>query len=109
MAAYEDPIVQSKTDKFICVQCKGDTSVQKAFEATHMQSDNIVHNNFLDLQRDLMELNHLLKSVVRRSVKGVILSEIDDVLTKINSLKELPLVNKDKEEKWTEVVSRGKK
>jgi hypothetical protein len=34
---------------------------------------------------------------------------MDIILAKINSRKELLMANKDEEENWTEVTSRGKK
>jgi hypothetical protein len=109
MAASEKAIVQSSVDKLICVKCKGEIGIQKAQRTIHAQTDDKVNNSILDLQRDLIELDQLGRSAVRRSVKEIIIMEMDTILAKINSLKELKLVNKGGEGKWTEVVSRGKK
>jgi hypothetical protein len=106
MAASEKAIVQSRVDKLICVKCKGEVGIQKALRTIHTQNDDKVNNSH---QRDLIELDHLGKSAVRRSVKEIILMEMDTILAKINSLKELLLVNNDEEGIWTEVVSRGTK
>jgi hypothetical protein len=70
MASYTVPIVSSGNKKVMCTQCKGKVSVSKAFEL--QQHTEYVVNNLLNLQRDTVELNFLLKSANRRTVKKII-------------------------------------
>jgi hypothetical protein len=62
-----------------------------------------------DLQRDIVELNQVLSSIKRCSVKEVILSEINLISAKIDSLKEVTVVEMDNVMLWSDVVVRRKK
>jgi hypothetical protein len=56
----------------------------------------------------MVELNQVLGSIKRCSVK-VILSEINLILAKIDSLKDLTAVNTDSVMPWSDVVAGRKK
>jgi hypothetical protein len=62
-----------------------------------------------DLQMGIVEFNQVLSSIKRYSVKEVILSEIDLILAKIDSLKELTVAETDNVMLWLNVVARKKK
>jgi hypothetical protein len=63
------PIVSPGSNKVMCTQCKGEVSVNKAFKL--QQHTEYVVNNLLNLQRNMVELNFLLKSADRRTVKEI--------------------------------------
>jgi hypothetical protein len=52
----------------MCTQCRGELSVNVAFEFLQQYSENVMVDNLLSLQRDLVELNFPVKSTKRRSV-----------------------------------------
>lgn len=52
----------------MCTQCRGELSVNEAFEFLQQYSENVMTDNVLSLQRDGVELNFLLKSAKRRSM-----------------------------------------
>jgi hypothetical protein len=51
----------------MCTQCRDELSVNEAFEFLRY-SENVTTDNLLSLQRDIVELNFLLKSAKRRSM-----------------------------------------
>jgi len=59
--------VSSGSKKVMCTQCRDELSVNEAFEFLRY-SENVTTDNFLSLQRDIVELNFLLKSAKRRSM-----------------------------------------
>jgi hypothetical protein len=62
-----------------------------------------------ELRQDMMELNQLLKLVKRRSIKEVILSEINLVSAKKDTLKTLTEASTDSVMSWTDVVTKTKR
>jgi len=67
-----------ETRKLMCFQCKGDMSLERAFEINHQSSERRgITEELEDLQRDMVELNQVLSSVKRCTVKVVILAEIN--------------------------------
>jgi hypothetical protein len=102
--------ILDKSDKFICFKCKGDMYMEKAFESNQQSSERTVITEELDdPQRDMVELNQLLSSLKRCSVKEVILAEINLISAKIDSLKDLTVVNTDNTMSWSEVVAKKQK
>jgi hypothetical protein len=85
----------------MCTQCKDEVSVNKAFEL--QQHTEYVVNNSLNLQRDMVELNFLLKSADRRTVSCLVIS------ANITSLIELEEGNVESEKLGTEVVTGERK
>jgi hypothetical protein len=68
-------------------------SVEKAFEINLQSSERkVITEELEDLQRDIVELNQVLSSIKWCSVKEVILSEINLISAKIDSLKELTVI-----------------
>jgi hypothetical protein len=60
--------------RFICFQCQGDMSVEKAFEINQQSSERkVITEELEDLQRNMGELNQVQRSIKRCSVKEVIL------------------------------------
>jgi len=58
--------------------------VEKAFELNHQSSERkVITEELEDLQKDMIELNQVLSSIKRCSVKEVILSEINLISAKI--------------------------
>jgi hypothetical protein len=85
-------------------------SVEKAFEINQQSSERkVITEELEDLQRDIVELNHVLSSIKRCSVKEVILSEINLISAKTDSLIELTVVKMDNVMLWSDVVARRKK
>jgi hypothetical protein len=72
MAPYTVPIISSGSNKVMCTQCTGEVSVNKAFKL--QQHTEYMVNNLLNLQKDMVELNFLLKSADRRTVKEIIVT-----------------------------------
>jgi len=60
--------VSSGSKKVMCTQCGDELSVNEAFKFIQQYSENVTTDNLLSLQRDMVELNFLLKSAKRRSV-----------------------------------------
>jgi hypothetical protein len=46
----------------MCTQCRGEVIVNEVFELLKHNSENVTNDNLLNLQRDMVELNFLLKS-----------------------------------------------
>jgi hypothetical protein len=84
----------------MCTHRRGEVSVNEAFELLKQNSENVLTDNLLNLQRDMVKLNSLLQAA-QRSVKEVILSEINIISAKITSLIELEEGNMDSERKLT--------
>jgi hypothetical protein len=85
-------------------------SVEKAFEINqHSFERKVITEELEDLKRDMVELNQVLRSVKRCSVKEVVLSEINLISAKTDSLKDLTVVNTDNVMSWSDVVAGRKK
>jgi hypothetical protein len=82
-------------------------SVEKAFEINQLSSESkVITEDREDLQRDMVEFNQVLSSTKWFSVKEVILSEINLISAKTDSLKDLTVVNTDNVMLLSEVVAR---
>ena len=92
-------IISSGCKKVMCTQSRGEMSVYKSFELLQQNSENVITDNLLSLQRDMVQLNSLLKPPMRRSVKELILPEILVISVKITSLLELDEGNMESERK----------
>jgi len=69
-------------------------SVEKVFEINQQGSERkVITEELEDLQSDMVELKQVLSSIKKRSVKEVILSEINLISAKIDSLKDLTVDN----------------
>jgi hypothetical protein len=66
--------VSPGSKKVICKQCRGELSVNEAFEFLQQYTENVMTDNLLSLQRDMVELNFLLKSGDRRTAKEIIVT-----------------------------------
>jgi hypothetical protein len=66
VASSEASTVPSGSEKVMCNKCKGEVSVNRALELLQQQSVHVVSDNLFNLQRDMIELNFLLKSAERR-------------------------------------------
>jgi hypothetical protein len=85
-------------------------SVEKAFEINQQSSERkVITEELEDLQRGIVELNQVLSSLKRCSVKEVTLSEMNLISATIDSLKELTVVKMDNVMLWSDVVARKKK
>jgi len=85
-------------------------SVERAFEINHQSSERRgITEELEDLQRDMVELNQVLSSVKRCTVKEVILAEINLISAKMESLSEQTAHNTNKIPLWSDVVDRRKK
>ena len=58
-----------------------------------------------DLQKDMAELNQVMNTIKRCSVNEVILSEMNFISAKIDSLKDLTVVKADNAIPWSDVVA----
>jgi len=68
--------------------------VEKVFEINQQGSERkVITEELEDLQSDMVELKQVLSSIKKRSVKEVILSEINLISAKIDSLKDLTVDN----------------
>jgi hypothetical protein len=95
--------------KFVCFKCKGDKTVEKAFEFNQQTTPRKeIAEELENLQRDMVELNRVLSLIRRCSVKDVILAEINLIAAKIDSLKDLTVVNSPNTMSWSEVVAKKK-
>jgi len=65
----------------------------------------VITEDLEDLQKDMAELNQVMNMIKRCSVKEVILSEINLISAKIDSLKDLTVVNADNAIPWSNVVT----
>jgi hypothetical protein len=84
--------------------------VEKAFEIIQQSSERkVITEEPEDLQRDTVELNQVLSLIKRCLMKEVILSEINLISAKTDSLKELTVVKTDNVMLWSDVVARRKK
>jgi hypothetical protein len=85
-------------------------SVEKAFEINQQSSERkVITEELEDLQTGIEELNQVLSSLKRCSVKEIILSEINLISATADSLKELTVVEMDKVMLWSDVVAKRKK
>ena len=83
--------------------------MEKAFEINRQGSERkVITEELEDLQRDMVELNQVLSSIKKCSVKEVIPSEINLISAKIDSLKDLT-VDTDNAIPWSDVVAGRKK
>jgi hypothetical protein len=95
--------------KFICFKCKGDMSVEKAFEFNQQNSQRKeIPEELENLQRDMVELNHVPSSIKRCSVKEDVLAEVNLIAAKIDSLKDLTVVNSANTMSWSEAAAKSK-
>jgi len=79
---------------------------ENPIEIKQQSSERKVITEYLeDLQKDMAELNQVMNMVKRCSVKEVILSEINLISAKVDSLKELTVVNADNAIPWSDVVA----
>ena len=79
-------------------------SVERAFEINHQSSERRgITEELEDLQRDMVELNQVLSSVKRYTVKEVILAEINLISAKMESLREQTAHNTNKVQLWSDV------
>jgi hypothetical protein len=84
--------------------------VEKAFAINQRGSESkVITEELEDLQRDMVEIKEVLSLIKRCSVKEVILSEINLISAKIDSLKNLTVVNTDNIMLWSDVVARRRK
>jgi len=65
----------------------------------------VITEDLEDLQKDMAELNQVMNTVKRCSVKEAILSEINLISAKIDNLKDLTVVNADNAIPWSDVVA----
>jgi hypothetical protein len=84
-------------------------SVEKAFEINQQSSEGKITEELEDLQRGMVEINQILSSVKRCSVKEIILSEINLISAEIDKLKYQTAVNTNNVMLWSDVVARKKK
>jgi len=92
--------------KFTCVQRKRGKGTEKPFEIKQRSYERkVITEDLEDLQKDITELNQVMKAIKRCSVKEVILSEINLISAKIDSLKDLTVVNADNAMPWSDVVA----
>jgi hypothetical protein len=89
-----------------CSQCKGELSEIKQCDSLCKESVGRNNNDLFNLQEDMRELRNLLETAVRRSVKEVILHEINVILGKIDSLTEDCMRKMESDLCWTEVTNR---
>jgi hypothetical protein len=84
-------------------------TVEKAFEFNQQNTPRKeIAEELENLQRDMVELNQVLSLIRRCSVKDVILAEINLIAAKIDSLKDLTVVNSPNTMSWSEVVAKKK-
>jgi len=80
--------------------------VEKSFEIKQLSSERkLITEELQDLQKDMAELNQVMSMIKRCTVKEVILSEINLISGKIDSLKDLIVVNVDNAVPWSDVVA----
>ena len=92
--------------KFTCVQCKFDMRVEKPLEIKQWSSErNVITEELEDLKKDMAELNQVMSTIKKCTVKEVILSEINLISAKIDSLKDLIVVNTENAIPWSDVVA----
>jgi hypothetical protein len=82
------------------------TCVENAYEINQQSAERkVITEEFENLQRDMVELNQVLSLIKRCSVKEVILSEINLISAKTDSMKDLTVVNTDNVMPWSCVVA----
>jgi hypothetical protein len=80
--------------------------VEKPFEIKQLSSERkLITEELQDLRKEMAELNQVMSTIKRCTVKEVILSEINLILAKIDSLKDLIVVNTDNAIPWSDVVA----
>jgi len=80
--------------------------VEKPFEIKQRSSERkLITEELQDLQKDMAELNQVMSMIKRCTVKEVILSDINLISAKIDSLKDLIVVNADNAIPWSDVVA----
>jgi hypothetical protein len=85
-------------------------SVEKPFEINQQSSERKeVTEELEDLQRNMVELNQVPGLIKRCSVKEVILSEINLISAKTDSLQDQTAVNIGSVMPWSDVVAGRKK
>jgi hypothetical protein len=65
MASSKVTIVSCVSKQVMFTQCKGEVIVNEVFELLKHNSENVMNDNMLNLQKDMFELNFLLKSANR--------------------------------------------
>lgn len=83
-------------------QCKENVEVQTSLKRFSEECTELEN-----LKCDMAELMQILNTVVRQSVREVILIDINMLSTRIVSLKDFVKKQSAIEEPWTEVVTRG--
>jgi len=101
MAPSSKQITNGRT-KFTCVQCKCDMRVEKPFEIKQLSSERkVITEELEDLQKDMAELNQVMRTIKRCTVK----EEINLISAKLDSLNDLIVVNADNAIPWSDVVA----
>jgi hypothetical protein len=95
------PTGPKKEEEDMCAQLPSEIKQQHP-------SDKMVCEDLENLKSDTIELNEMLKSAKRQSVKEVILSDINLLAAKIESLKESVSVQAKTEMQWSDVAGRRK-
>jgi hypothetical protein len=91
----------------ICAQCKGEINEIKQGDLFSKESNVKNNNDLQNLQQDMKELRDLLKTAIRRSLKEVILHEINVILRKINCPTEVCKRKMESDLCGTEVMKRS--
>ena len=95
--------------KFICFQCTGDMSVEKAFEINQQSSERKEKTDELeDLQRDVVELPSSGTDKKVFSERGYTIGNYL-ISAKVDSLKDQTAVNIDSVMTWSDVLAGRKK
>jgi len=80
--------------------------VEKPLEIKQWSSErNVITEELEDLKKDMAELNQVMSTIKKCTVKEVILSEINLISAKIDSLKDLIVVNTENAIPWSDVVA----
>jgi hypothetical protein len=86
-----------------CSRCRSEITQVDNFSE---ESEGGIKHDLQNLHEDIEELNELLKSAIRTTVKEVILHEIVVTLGKINSLTEICKRKIENDVCWSEVMKR---
>jgi hypothetical protein len=87
------------------------SEISEIYQCDFLCKENVDRNNddLFNLQEDMRELRNLLKTAVRRSVKEVIVHEINVILVKIASLTFVSMRNTENNLCWAEVTNKRSK
>ena len=84
--------------------------VEKPFEIKQLSYERkVITKELEDLQKDMAELNQVMSTIKRCTVKEVILPETNFISAKIDSLKDLIVVNADNAIPWSDVVAERRR